>query len=310
MFANIKSGILGVNYNYANQQQISVSQHIFWPNSLFYAIESNDYEAVNCIIQKCMHLINLNYIYKSYSFLSGAILIKNEYIVELLLQHKANPNFMGIPHLGCFPLNLVISNILDENNSRQHIDYQILQLLFKFKADPNVFTKYEPLTIAVAHKSCTLVALLLDNGANPYNGMVMCLSNSRFTKISVIEREREQWLNIENLFSSKYIALFRGMIKYLTANLNEDPFIDKIYKPKDTTALPQTQLENETRVTILWDNYTDNRNEFMNTVLKQDEYDPDNILKFIEKDGDFSLVVEPYRIISPSNSSNKYFNKI
>ena len=80
MFTNINPMILGINYNYANQQPTRAGNYIFWPNSLFYAMEANDYEAVIYIMQKCIHLINLNNIYKGYSFLSKAILIKNKHI--------------------------------------------------------------------------------------------------------------------------------------------------------------------------------------------------------------------------------------
>ncbi|MGI9214869.1 MAG: hypothetical protein ACR2HS_04310 [Gammaproteobacteria bacterium] len=319
MFTNINPMILGINYNYAKQQQ-STEQYIYWPNSLFCAIEANDYEAVSDIILKCIYLINLNNIYNGYSFLSRAILIKNQYIVELLLKYKADPNFIAIPHLDYFPLNQVMDNILDENNSKNHIDYQILQLLFEFKADPNVFTKYEPLAVAVEHKSYKLISLLLEKGANPYSGLVMCLSMSRSTKTSSVERK--QWLNIENLFSSKYHVLFKSMINYFSANLNEDKFITRKYKKKafdkkkDTIALPQSKKcnnfkhENSFELTTLWNNYTANTNEIIDIISIQDEYNPEDILKFIENDEDFSFYVNPYKINSISDSSNKYYNKI
>lgn len=318
--------ILGINYNYTNQQQIIVGNYIFWPNSLFYAIEANDYEAVNCIIQKCIHLINLNYIYKGYSFLSRAILIKNENIVELLLQYNADPNFMAIPHLGYFPLNQVMDNILDKNNSKNHINYQILKLLFEFKADPNIFSKYEPLAVAVEHKSYKLVSSLIENGANPYNGLVMCLSRSRSAKIS--SAESYQWLNIEDLFSSKYNALFKSMVHYFSTNLNEDKFITRKYnktavdKKKNITALAELKkynnfkYDNSFELKTLWNNFTANTNEIIKIILMDDEYNPDKLLKFIEhvdnidNNEDFSFYVNQYKTNSISDSSHKYSNKI
>ncbi len=130
------------------------TQHHGNTSCLQLAIEENNPALVACLLKHA----DPNFTVEGQrSPLATAIAAGNNNIVQLLLQHNANPDqkdYTGVPPL----LHAVSKN-----------DAKSVELLLSKEANPNVSYqgKASPLTVAIHQKNSVLIEMLLENNADP-----------------------------------------------------------------------------------------------------------------------------------------------